>query len=198
MSRRSSTPTKRRRGQSVLTVIAMMFLLSAIFRAGDGTQQAIAQGLADLAEGVSPDQSCEVPDDMTAVIKALSAREADVDNREAKLNQRMQILGNAEREIKSRLENLVQAEENLRATIALADTAAETDIARLVSVYEAMKPKDAAVLFEEMSPQFAAGFLGRMKPEAAAGVLAGLSPEAAYSLSVILAGRNAKAGQTDE
>ena len=54
-----------------------------------------------------------------------------------------------------------------------------------------MKPKDAAALFEEMSPEFAAGFLGLMRADAAALIMTGLEPTTAYSISVILAGRNA-------
>ncbi|MEZ5673973.1 MAG: hypothetical protein R3D81_01625 [Thalassovita sp.] len=77
--------------------------------------------------------------------------------------------------------------------MAVADQAAERDIGTLVAVYENMKPKDAAPLFEEMDPNFAAGFLSRMKPEAAAGIMAGLSPNVAYTISVVLAGRNAEA-----
>jgi flagellar motility protein MotE (MotC chaperone) len=42
-----------------------------------------------------------------------------------------------------------------------------------------------------MDPVFAAGFLGRMRSDAAAAILAGLPPELAYSISVVLAGRNA-------
>jgi flagellar motility protein MotE (MotC chaperone) len=46
-------------------------------------------------------------------------------------------------------------------------------------------------LFETMAPDFAAGFLARMRPEAAAAVLSGMTPGAAYTVSVLLAGRNA-------
>jgi flagellar motility protein MotE (MotC chaperone) len=48
-------------------------------------------------------------------------------------------------------------------------------------------------LFERMSPDFAAGFLGRMRPEAAAAIMSGLPPELGYSISVLLASRNADA-----
>ena len=58
-------------------------------------------------------------------------------------------------------------------------------------IHENMKPKDAAALFEEMAPEFAAGFLGRMRPDAAGAVMAGLDPKTAYTISVLLAGRNA-------
>ena len=83
-----------------------------------------------------------------------------------------------------------EAETELEATLALADGAAESDLAKLTRMYEVMKPKEAAALFTEMDPIFAAGFLGRMQPERAAAVLAGMEPKAAYTLSLILAGRN--------
>ena len=90
---------------------------------------------------------------------------------------------------------LKTAEEELRAVLALADGAAEGDLARLTAVYESMKPKDAIPLFEKMAPEFAAGFLGRMRPDAAGAILSGLPPDSAYSISAILAGRNATAPQ---
>jgi len=97
----------------------------------------------------------------------------------------------ADGEVTRKLAALEDAEGRLRSLIALSETAAEDDLLRLTQVYETMKPKDVAALFEEMDPKFAAGFIGRMKPEAAAGVMAGMTPDAAYTISVILAGRNA-------
>ena len=98
----------------------------------------------------------------------------------------------ADAAITRRMEEMKAVEEELKATLALADGAAEEDLARLTAVYQAMKPKDAAKLFETMSPEFAAGFLGRMPPESAAAILSGMSSEAAYGVSVIVAGRNAE------
>jgi flagellar motility protein MotE (MotC chaperone) len=84
----------------------------------------------------------------------------------------------------------------LKKTLAIADGAAEKDLAKLTAVYEAMRPADAAALFQTMAPEFAAGFLGRMRPEIAAAVLAGMNPGKAYSISVLIAGRNATAPKT--
>ena len=56
----------------------------------------------------------------------------------------------------------------------MADGAAEKDIARMTTVYEAMKPAEAAQIFERMDVAFAAGLLARMRPEAAANVLTGM------------------------
>ena len=135
--------------------------------------------------------ACEAQEDFQPMLDAFRERETLLQSRETALQDRMQALKIANREIDKKLVELTQAEEALRATIALADSAAENDLDRLTRVYENMKPKQAAALFEEMDPNFAAGFLGRMRPEAAAAVMAGLSPEAAHMFSVVLAGRNA-------
>jgi flagellar motility protein MotE (MotC chaperone) len=131
--------------------------------------------------------------ELSSLIAALTEREAQVAEREKKVEMRLRALSVADAEIEKRLQTLTQTEQSLRETLSFADEASEKDIQRLTSVYESMKPKDAAALFEEMEPNFAAGFLGRMRPDAAASVMAGLSPQIAYSISVILAGRNANA-----
>lgn len=125
------------------------------------------------------------------MLSALETREERLRDRENRMTMRLRALQLADARIEEKLAALKASEAALRATIALADEAAESDLIRLTSVYENMKPKDAAALFETMDPGFAAGFLGRMRPEAAAGIMTGLSPETAYTISVVLAGRNA-------
>ena len=112
--------------------------------------------------------------------------------REAELEARIQALALIESSVADDLRRLEEAEEELRATMAQADKAAETDIDQLTAVYENMKPDQASALFQMMEPSFAAGFLGRMRSDAAAAILAGLEPDLAYSISVVLAGRNAE------
>jgi flagellar motility protein MotE (MotC chaperone) len=128
---------------------------------------------------------------MSKLLIALQEREEKVKKREVQQDVRQKALDVVGEEVAKRIDALENAEIQLRGTLALADGAAEKDLARLTLVYENMKPKDASALFEAMEPDFAAGFLGRMRPEAAASVLAGLTPAAAYSISVILASRNA-------
>ncbi|KEJ90543.1 MotE family protein [Sulfitobacter donghicola] len=141
---------------------------------------------------LNPGSKTESPSDVSALLKALQEREALVLKRERQLELRKKALAVADIEIEKRLKALSETEQNLRATLSLADEASEKDLLKLTAVYESMKPKDAAILFEEMEANFAAGFVGRMRPDAAAQLMAGLSPKAAYSISVILAGRNAE------
>lgn len=192
--------TKRRRGgpnKGTLLLISSLLIGSAVIRAGSDAGQAFARSEEPhavekpQAEASHGAESCEQPPDVAAMLAAFREREDRLKLREEKVRNRLQALSVADQEIERKMTALTEAEERLRETIALADTAAEDDIARLISVYENMKPKDAAALFEEMNPDFAAGFLGRMRPEAAAGIMAGLAPNTAYTISVVLAGRNA-------
>lgn len=182
-----------RKQRGVLLIIAILLLGSASVRATIGAGQAMANAVDPISPSPEPSSTCEPPSDLKDVLAALQSRERRLDLQQEQIAARMQALAQADIELENKLTRLAEAEESLRATVALTETAAEDDIIRLVSVYEAMKPKEAALLFEEMEPEFAAGFLGRMRPDAAAGVMAGLSPQSAYSMSVILAGRNALA-----
>jgi len=133
------------------------------------------------------------PVQISSLLEALQEREARVKEREQQQAMRKKALDIAQVEVERRIVALEQTEQKLRKTLAHAETAAEDDLARLTTVYENMKPKDAAALFEAMEPEFAAGFLARMRPDVAAKVMSGLDPQAAYSISAILAGRNARA-----
>jgi flagellar motility protein MotE (MotC chaperone) len=181
---------RRRAGHGALFIVAMLFASSGALRLGSGVGAALAKAddeEAAHAEQALP-QSCEMP---SALAEALTLREDRIAVQEASLKDRLAALALADAAITKRLEEMKAVEAELKATLALADGAAEDDIAKLTAVYQAMKPKDAAALFETMSPEFAAGFLGRMPPEAAAAILSGMSSEAAYGISVIVAGRNA-------
>lgn len=178
--------------KGTLHVIAGLLIASAFLRIGGGSGAAFAESLTAPAPQMKDDT--EAPDNniqKDALLSALQEREARLELREKALEDRLQAIAVAESELSEQLAALQNAEESLRATMAVADTAAETDLARLTTVYENMKPKEAAALFEEMAPEFSAGFLGRMRPEAAALIMTQLTPQTAYTVSVVLAGRNA-------
>jgi len=183
----------RPKARGTLLIIATLLAGSGLMRLGEGAGHAFARAAEpeEMADSAGPAQVCEAEPGAMAMLEAIRKREERLAAREATLADRMQALALAEEQIETRLAALVAAEEELAATISVADSAAEEDIVRLTSVYENMKPKDAAALFEEMAPEFAAGFLGRMRPDAAGAVMAGLDPKTAYTISVLLAGRNA-------
>lgn len=179
-------------------LIAGLLLGSAVLRVGIGAGQAVATEnpsatieVPETVEAVEGDTEKPDKEQLSAMLQSFQNREERLAEREKQIDMRMKALSVADEQIERRLSSLQEAEDSLRELLALANTAAEDDLVRLTAVYENMKPKQAAPLFEEMEPAFAAGFLGRMRPDAAAGIMAGLSPQVAYSISVILAGRNA-------
>ena len=185
--------SRRRPGGGALAILALLLIGSAALRLGGGTGAAIARELVELGTPAEApaSESCTTEADLAAVLAALTSREDRLAQRESALLDQVQALNLARTEIDRNMMALSEAEARLNATLARADVAAEDDLARLTSVFESMKAKEAAALFEAMAPDFAAGFLGRMRPDAAAAIMAGLAPDVAYTISVILAGRNA-------
>lgn len=178
---------RRARGRGPLVVLTVLLMASAAIRVG-----LVTDARAREPQEAAPPQSGTATPEASALFKALQAREERLKAAEARLAERRAAQEVMENALDRKLAELTTAEQALSATIARAQTAAEDDLARLTTVYENMKPANAAALFEAMAPDFAAGFLGRMRPEAAAGIMAGLTPQTAYSISALLAGRNAR------
>ena len=136
---------------------------------------------------------CPPFDEVATLLSQIARRERELEDREVTAALREQDIEVARQEVAGSLDRLAAAEERLAARMQVSATASEADIARLVEVYEGMKPKEAAILFEAMEPSFAAGFMARMSPDAASALFSNLPPATAYALSVIMAGRNANA-----
>lgn len=189
---------RRRAGPRALLLLSGLFLLSAVLRIVD-RDGAIAKELKTATEAPPPApapataEGC-VPDPGTeALLAAIREREAQLEARARAIAEREQVLTVAKLKVEEQITALTDAEKRLAETLALADKAAEADVARLVAVYENMAPKAAAQIFAGMDVVFAAGLIGRMKAETAAAVLAGLPTDRAYAISATLAGRNARA-----
>ncbi len=183
----------RPRKTGTITVIVTLFLASGIIRAID-IAPAFAQ---EMFPKTAPDAlqvaSAAPAPDAPALLKALQDREAQITEREAYIDRRMQTLAVAEQRIREQMDALTTAEAKLASTLSLADNATEADVARLTEVYQRMKPADAAAIFQTMDIQFAAGFFSRMRPESSAAIMANMPADMAYSISVVMAGRNAAA-----
>ncbi len=181
----------RRLNLGPLIVLVIFMASGGVMRLGSG----IGQALAFSAEANTPDgvgaAPIVCPEPPVALAAALKVREDKVIAAEALMVERTAALELAKAAIDQRMGELTKAEDDLKATLALADGAAEGDLSRLTDIYQNIKPKDAAKIFETMEPEFAAGFLARMRPESAAAIMASLQPATAYTVSVLIAGRNA-------
>lgn len=178
-------------------VILMCLLASATLRFGAGGV-ALAEASSDNVEqGVvsAPAEVAASPPEpeMGSLLESIRTRQEQLSRREIEIAERNRELNMLEQKIAQQLAVLKQAEQQLAATLAIADSAAENDLKQLTEVYEKMKAKNAAKIFGTMDISFAAGFLSRMRPESAAGILSEMPPNAAYSISVVMAGKNADA-----
>lgn len=176
-----------------VTVLVLLFLTSGLARI-------VSASLATLPDQTPSDDVvsadallCPPSTEVADLLRQIRQRDAELSAREERVALREQDVRVARQEVLASLDDLTDAQTALEALMYRSDTASETDIARLTTVYEGMKPKDAAVLFEAMETAFASGFLARMRPDAASAIFTHLSPEKAYAVSVMMAGRNANA-----
>lgn len=173
----------------VLILLAGIFLASGLSRLGLGVVEVIAAETgAEIADPLPIADEVPDPGDLYA---ALQARKAQLDDYDAALNARAQALEDAEIELQRHLDHLLDAETRLAATLRITETAAEDDLKHLTTVFEAMKPAQAAELFSKMDTEFAAGFVSRLRPDFAGEVMSALDPLVAYGISAALAGRHA-------
>jgi flagellar motility protein MotE (MotC chaperone) len=125
------------------------------------------------------------------LLSAIRERETQLRQEELRLAELGRTLQVSEAKLAEQLAAFEIAQRNLEETLAMADGAAERDIAAMTSVYENMEPKDAARIVERMDVGFAAGLLARMRPEVAADVLTGMDADAAYAITLTITSRNA-------
>ena len=185
-----------RRAPRPTHIILSCLLISAVIRVGIGGV-AIAEGLATPADELPAKSEPFVPQvpepEVGSLLGSIRTRQEQLFQREVEMAERQLELNVVEQRISQQLAVLKQAEQRLAETLAIADSAAEKDLKQLTEVYEKMKAKSAAEIFGTMEVSFAAGFLSRMKPESAAGILSEMPPKVAYSISVVMAGKNANA-----
>jgi flagellar motility protein MotE (MotC chaperone) len=204
MRKKSSRATERR--VKPLFFVGACLLMSGFFRVVGDVAPALAEaGISEIGPlGETEAARTKDPTGKEFYV-LLREREVELDRLEEDLVARKEFVEAAEADIRNGLEALEESRAELqklatatRADLAESDGAVAADIDQLVSVYEAMKPKEAAQLFEAMPPEFAAGFLARMRAEQAADILAGLNPDIGYHISALLASRHVRTDMPEQ
>lgn len=188
------TKTGKPQTKGILAIVVAMLVVSGSIRLGSVGIAVAKNSQGNTTPSASPVLGqCTTNKDVETLMELLKKRDARITAREVEQESRQVTLDESEKIIRENIEKLKLAEMKLANTIKIVGGASVQDIERLIAVYEAMKPKDASLLFEKMAPDFAAGFLAKMSASAAAGIMSGLTADKAYEVSVVLAGRNAKA-----
>ena len=139
---------------------------------------------------VFPDQNPQsVSPSERAILERLQARRQELEQRAREIEIRESLLKSAEKRIEGRVEDM-------KATEAKISTAtgqkAEQDSARfkgIITMYENMKPKDAAKVFDRLEMSVLYDIASQIAPRKMSDILGLMQPEAAERLTVELARR---------
>jgi flagellar motility protein MotE (MotC chaperone) len=122
-----------------------------------------------------------------ALLEKLSARRDVLKQRSDELDLREKLLGEAERKIEGNIGDLKEAEDKAEAGSRKAADAEKAGLKNIVTMYESMKPKDAARVFDRLGHDVLVPIVLAMNPRKMAEVLAVMQPETAEKLTVALA-----------
>lgn len=149
---------------------------------------------APPAEPGLPDQPV-LPDNLEiggsaaerAVLESLGRRRESLQEQEGQLDLREKLLQATEERIQKRVDELKVLEQRIEAAVEKKRQQEMNEVAGLVTMYETMKPKDAARIFDRLSLPILLKVVRQMKPRKMADVLAKMSPDAAERLTVAIA-----------
>ncbi|ABA04388.1 conserved hypothetical protein [Nitrobacter winogradskyi Nb-255] len=152
-----------------------------------GTAKAGAIILPEPGQTVSPSER--------AILERLQSRREELEARAREIDIRESLLRAAEQRIQGRVEQMKGIEARIATATAEKN---EAEIARfkgLVTMYENMKPKEAAKVFDRLEMPVLFEIASKIAPRKMSDILGQMSPEAAERLTVELA-RQASGGAT--
>jgi flagellar motility protein MotE (MotC chaperone) len=139
---------------------------------------------------VFPDQNPQsVSPSERAILERLQARRQELEQRAREIEIRESLLKSAEKRIENRVEEAKATEAKISTA---AGQKAEQDAARfksIITMYEGMKPKDAAKVFDRLEMSVLYDIASQIAPRKMSDILGLMQPEAAERLTVELARR---------
>lgn len=125
-----------------------------------------------------------------AVLESLVQRRQELEARAREIEVRENLLKASEQRIEARLVELQEAEAKLNGTVKKRDEAEAAKFKNLVSMYENMKPKEAAKVFDRLQLRILVEVVNVMNPRRMSDILALMSAEAAEKLTIEIANRS--------
>jgi flagellar motility protein MotE (MotC chaperone) len=136
-----------------------------------------------------------------AILERLQERREELDKRARELDIRESLIAAAEKRMDGKLVALKETEQRITVATQQKDDAQAAQFKGLVTMYENMKPRDAAKIFDRMEPNVLLDIASKIEPRKMADVMAQMTPDTAQRLTVELANKaqdgNAGAGATN-
>ena len=137
----------------------------------------------------APEQGQAVSPSERAILERLQARRQELEARAREIDIRESLLKAAEKRIESRVEELKAVESRISTATDQKNEADATRFKGLVTMYEGMKPKDAAKVFDRLEMSVLLEIASQIAPRKMSDILGLMSAEAAERLTVELAHR---------
>ena len=124
-----------------------------------------------------------------AILESLQSRREQLEARSRDLDMRENLLKAAEKRVEAKVAELKDVEARVKTAMGDRDQAEEKRFKSIISMYENMKPKDAARIFDRLDMKILVEVSTHLNPRGMSEILANMSPEAAERLTVELANR---------
>ena len=124
-----------------------------------------------------------------AVLERLQTRRQELDTRSREMEMRESLLKAAEKRLEEKVSELKDAEGRVNTAMGTRDKVEIERFKGIVSMYENMKPKDAARIFDRLDMKILVEVSTQIKPAKMSEILAQTTPDNAERLTVELANR---------
>ena len=121
------------------------------------------------------------------VLESLLTRRQQLDEREREVQLREKLLEAAEKRVEERVAELKAIEARIEQSLGKQEEERKAQLQNLVSMYENMKPKEAARIFDRLDMSVLLGVVQQMKTRKMAPILARMDSAVAQRLTVELA-----------
>ena len=174
----------------------------------EGAAESVAeatQGEPGTSDGPPPRAACAIPVEELArqaglspaelrILQNLSERRGELDARDVDFETQLPLLIAAEAKAQERIDELTALRTEIQGLLGQVSEREQAEIDRLVQVYQAMRPRDAAPVFATLDDGVRLPVAAAMRPRALAAIMAEMDPAAARVLTQRLAARfNAQA-----
>jgi flagellar motility protein MotE (MotC chaperone) len=122
-----------------------------------------------------------------AILERLQERRQELDTRARELDIRESLIKAAEKRMEGQLAELKETEARITVATQAKDDAEAARFKGLVTMYETMKPRDAAKIFDRLDSGVLLDVASKIEPRKMADILAQMSPDSAQRLTVELA-----------
>ena len=136
-----------------------------------------------------PEQGQAISPSERALLERLQARRQELEARAREIDIRENLLKAAEKRIEGRVEELKGTESRIATATEQKTTDDGARFKGIVTMYEGMKPKDAAKVFDRLEMSVLFEIASQIAPRKMSDILGLMSPEAAERLTVELARR---------